>query len=469
MKKIALCSLAVFLAVGNAWGEECTVSREWSVVSNNWNETSNEYLFPTEKDFLGASRVAYVYECDDSKCQDGTYVCLNSGHAFNKNNVNKRQCYKCVAPKLMGNDRWEEITDTTGLRECVSLEKRKYSMFMASFPSDDEYLYPTYTDFNNVNTAWTTKSEVYECDNNVCKHGTTRTLNPGHYFMGNKINSTRTYKCADGDYWLDITDDIKPADCPTCQKTLPSEVTPAPMPAPMPAPAPKKTCKELYPNGSKERLACCYAGAATKWTGDERNGTCTCFDTTLVWNGAKCIQKSQETDCYYTFLGSVMCANGGIINANTRIKLTKDDLNGNTCASFESLLARDSSKVTELANKYCNALDVNPTPTPDPNPVPAQPTINSAEINGARDRLARFFGDVDGDRSVWKNADGSFNATRLASDLTAGVVLGTVGGVVSGVLIKKSQIEKGFDALNCTVGGQKIADWGDEFRVGFRR
>ena len=94
---------------------------------------------------------------------------------------------------------------------------------------------------------------------------------------------------------------------------------------------------------------------------------------------------------------------------------------------------------------------------------------NSKKIGAARDRLAEFFKKVDSDRSVWKNADGSFNATRLASDLTAGVVLGTVGGVVSGVLIKKSQVEKGFDALNCTVNGQKIADWGDEFSVGLQR
>ena len=92
-----------------------------------------------------------------------------------------------------------------------------------------------------------------------------------------------------------------------------------------------------------------------------------------------------------------------------------------------------------------------------------------AVIEESESKLREFFKKVDSDRSVWKNADGSFNATRLASDLTAGVVLGTVGGVVSGVLIKKSQVEKGFDALNCTVNGQKVADWGDEFSVGLRR
>ena len=68
-----------------------------------------------------------------------------------------------------------------------------------------------------------------------------------------------------------------------------------------------------------------------------------------------------------------------------------------------------------------------------------------------------------------KDADGNFNTARLASDLTAGVVLGTVGGVVSGVVIKKKQVEKGFEALHCTVGGQKIADWGDTFEVGLQK
>jgi hypothetical protein len=72
-------------------------------------------------------------------------------------------------------------------------------------------------------------------------------------------------------------------------------------------------------------------------------------------------------------------------------------------------------------------------------------------------------------RDVWKDAEGKFNTARLASDLTAGIVLGTVGGVVSGVVIKKKQVEKGFEALHCTVGGQKVAGWGDEFMVGLQR
>jgi len=67
--------------------------------------------------------------------------------------------------------------------------------------------------------------------------------------------------------------------------------------------------------------------------------------------------------------------------------------------------------------------------------------------------------------SAWKNAEGKFNTARLASDSIAGVTLGAVGGIVSAVVTKKHQIKKGFEDLNCTLSGEKIADWGDEFQI----
>ncbi|MDO4424056.1 MAG: hypothetical protein Q4C08_04650, partial [Pseudomonadota bacterium] len=68
--------------------------------------------------------------------------------------------------------------------------------------------------------------------------------------------------------------------------------------------------------------------------------------------------------------------------------------------------------------------------------------------------------------SVWKDEEGKFNTSRLVSDSIAGVVLGTVGGVVTSNVVKKNQVENGFEDIKCTVGGQTVADWGDEFRVG---
>lgn len=72
------------------------------------------------------------------------------------------------------------------------------------------------------------------------------------------------------------------------------------------------------------------------------------------------------------------------------------------------------------------------------------------------------------DVSVWKNAEGNFNGARLASDSIAGVVLGTAGGLISNSLIKKSQTKKGFEDIRCTVGGQFVADYDDDFAVGIK-
>lgn len=82
-------------------------------------------------------------------------------------------------------------------------------------------------------------------------------------------------------------------------------------------------------------------------------------------------------------------------------------------------------------------------------------------LNTLRDRLGLK-------RSVWRNREGKFNTARLASDSIAGVVLGTAGGLITSHLVKKNQVKKGFEDIQCTIGGQKVAEWGDEFTVGIR-
>lgn len=70
--------------------------------------------------------------------------------------------------------------------------------------------------------------------------------------------------------------------------------------------------------------------------------------------------------------------------------------------------------------------------------------------------------------SVWKDAEGNFNTARLASDTIAGVVLGTTGALVTSHVVKKNQVENGFEDIKCTIGGQNVAGWGDQFRVGIQ-
>ncbi len=70
--------------------------------------------------------------------------------------------------------------------------------------------------------------------------------------------------------------------------------------------------------------------------------------------------------------------------------------------------------------------------------------------------------------SEWKDEEGKFNTARLASDSVAAVVLGTTGALVTSNIVKKNQVENGFEDIKCTIGGQTVADWGDQFRVGIQ-
>lgn len=91
------------------------------------------------------------------------------------------------------------------------------------------------------------------------------------------------------------------------------------------------------------------------------------------------------------------------------------------------------------------------------------------KVANALTKIKRFTDAADANLSVWRDEEGKFNTTRLAADATAGVVLGTVGGIVTGKVIKKKQLEKGFEVLHCEIGGQKMADYGDTFRIEFQR
>jgi hypothetical protein len=87
-----------------------------------------------------------------------------------------------------------------------------------------------------------------------------------------------------------------------------------------------------------------------------------------------------------------------------------------------------------------------------------------ADINNAYDEVKSIVGGLK--LNVWRDADGNFNTARLASDSIAGVVLGTVGGIVTANVVKKSQVKKGFEDIQCHIGGQSVANFGDGFIVG---
>ena len=89
-------------------------------------------------------------------------------------------------------------------------------------------------------------------------------------------------------------------------------------------------------------------------------------------------------------------------------------------------------------------------------------------VNNAYSQLTAIHNKFRDNVSVWKDAEGNFNTARLASDTVAGVVLGTAGGLITSSVVKKNQVEDGFEDIKCTIGGQNVAGWGDQFRVGIQ-
>lgn len=100
-------------------------------------------------------------------------------------------------------------------------------------------------------------------------------------------------------------------------------------------------------------------------------------------------------------------------------------------------------------------------------------TIYKGNAQTSAQRIRNIVSNLNGmtrdlDTSVWKTKDGNFNSARLVSDSLAGVVLGTAGGLITSNVIKKNQIKGGFGDIKCTVGGQVVAEFGDDFMVGIK-
>lgn len=179
---------------------------------------------------------------------------------------------------------------------------------------------------------------------------------------------------------------------------------------------------------------------------------------------------NEETKCKIQIERQIWCSDGRLFDGSNLIEeytweelqekgliSNAEDEDAKKCAELNLNLNKETE---EKIMEYCKPRIVG-----DGNN--SRESAEEGNVSSIIGSLEMFFGNED--KSVWKNAEGKFNGVRLASDLTAGVVLGTVGGVVSGVVIKKKQLENGFEDLHCTVGGQTVADWGDEFRVGLKK
>lgn len=240
----------------------------------------------------------------------------------------------------------------------------------------------------------------------------------------------------------------------------------APTPEPEPEPE-KKSCRERRVNMGTEAIACCDTGKAADWKS--------------VSGEYKCVCKNQKTE-FKIVNGRGQCVPkqvDPVVEPDKPVPpVTKDcpvdaypSDDNKTCICNDNNMTYNAGKNSCECPSGSGAIKTGGVcKCPDPNKELVNGKCEygdahwSVQIDGYYSQL---HGIIDGLKlNVWRDAEGNFNTARLASDSIAGVVLGTVGGVVTAHLVKKNQLKKGFEDIQCHIGGQSVADYGDGFVVG---
>ncbi len=233
-------------------------------------------------------------------------------------------------------------------------------------------------------------------------------------------------------------------------------------------------CECKAKNTTKSGTKCVCESSDYGWidANDKRKG---CKMTNWVLKKAECqIAKNKDSRVYWdTDTGECKCMD----NEN------KLEFNNNKCEEkkeYQQCKKLNTDAEWDAENGECKCFDTNKfftsgkcEYTTEYQEKQKQEKLNAEKISAANDIRSFAENSLDSvvaafDRSKWRDADGNFNTARLASDSVAAVVLGTAGGLISSKVIKKKQVENGFEDIKCTIGNQEVADWGDEFQVGIQ-
>lgn len=199
------------------------------------------------------------------------------------------------------------------------------------------------------------------------------------------------------------------------------------------------------------------------------DGKCECTNENYKRSGDKCVltdTAQEKKDCEdedaastgaYWQGGECKCENPQHEWRNKKCQLKAD--------------IAECNKITgaHWVNNECKCTNANQEINADRTACVASASFTATQtVNSAYSQLTAIHNKFRDNVSVWKDAEGNFNTARLASDTVAGVVLGTTGALVTSHVVKKNQVENGFEDIKCTIGGQNVAGWGDQFRVGIQ-
>ena len=227
----------------------------------------------------------------------------------------------------------------------------------------------------------------------------------------------------------------------------------------------RSRCGGLTGNTYSQCITCCYVPASVAvWNSDTH--ICECVDNQQTFNPsslqcetASVAQSTGVFECDATILSQISnyaSQYAGDVTITTQINNILTYCSGSTPSQivFNNMYNQLLSLIGR-ADDAAAAAQQN-----------AQITASQNKIKSAYAWLTEQQETLD--VSKWRNAEGNFNTSRLLSDSIAGVVLGTAGGLITSHVVKNGQIENGFEDLQCTVGGQVVANWNDQFRVGIQ-
>lgn len=407
---VSLFVFACFVGIGGEVLAACGVKS--MKMSGFQYKYDDEFLYENEDTYnkVGDANGEYtglpgnVYECDNEHCASGGVRYMPAGHVFKGSVVNVAKTYECKA-NFMGDDRWVEKSFGATCGEV------HMSFDGIQKPADNKFLYSTHEAYLEADRKWRNDSldlsgvgEVFECDNDHCKRGTIKKMTKGHSFGGQKINEDVTYECK-LNRWVRV--------------------------------------------GSE---SCQFAGvniAVDEWYTDNAG-------TKIPVSYNDCHQSADVKSGNENDMFNVKCerVNGLLKNVCHKIGAS-DDSKLKDCLEERTTPEGDACcYLPESVAKFQNGRCV----------CSGGKTLQ--KLVDAAEKLDTMFAGFK--VSKWKNEEGKFNTARLASDSIAGVVLGTTGGLITSSVMKKKQVEQGFEDLQCVVGGQPVAGWGDEFMVGIQ-
>lgn len=197
------------------------------------------------------------------------------------------------------------------------------------------------------------------------------------------------------------------------------------------------------------------------------NGECVCTDSNYERDGDKCVltdPAQQQKDC------EAAASTGAYWDGkNCKCENPQHEWRAKKCQLKTDIAECNNITGAHWVNNECKCQNANQEINAER--TKCEMSANFAvtqDVNNAYSQLTAIHDKFRDKKSVWKDAEGNFNTARLASDSIAGVVLGTAGGLITSHVVKKNQVENGFEDIKCTIGGQNVAEWGDQFRVGIQ-